>query len=911
MFVLKYNIFTYKKNSKVLFFCYFSLLIVATIKAQQFLPFVKEAKPTCLLQDANGKLWVGSSKGLFSYDGLNFKPFLPENNVTAIFEDAKKRLWIGYENGEICFLNKKGETVLWEIEEGLPKAKITGFAEDKNGRFWFSTYGEGVYYYENKHLYNVNQDDGLPSNEVYDLAYFDAIWIGTDGGASRVKIEDKQKIISTLTTENGLGDNLVTKVETQPRGIVFHCFEKEHGYLYNPYVHTPKIEIESYEQILTYQNEAIIDEIRYNDGTRWVLTSKGISLTHVATFSKKETLPFKIQVHQEDYYDLYKGAFNGNYFGTSEGLFYQQYGINSKINKIQLIDNQKISVSCISQSDDFTFVGTLSHGLFILDKKTQKVVRRISKKDGLSDEAVLSVYQNIFSTAGGLYEVNTQDFSFQDLAKKANITIKYVYSIFKDAQNTIWLGTDGNGIIKIKSDFSVENITKINEKTLKTVYQIASSVTYPNHYLFFATPDIGVLQYDTGKNTFAIIDKNLGLRSNNVNSIAAFSDKILIANDKGIDVFSLKNKFCFPLLDDDLESKYEPNLNLFDEFRNEIAIGNQVFYYESRFLLEKNQPKIHFETIKLFNQNIDYQQDSVFSHEQNFFNFEWCGIYYPKPEALHFQYMLEGFDRNWNDTKERNVSYPQLPPGDYTFRVKALLGTYPSEEIQYHFRVKAAFWKTPFFIAILLILSGLGIYFFIKNREKRLRKTAQLEQEKIIAQYDAIRSQVNPHFLFNTFNALTAVIEDDPKKGVVFVEKLSDFFRNTLQHREKETITIQEENALLQDYIFILKQRFGENVIFNQNIEDTKGNIVPLTLQILVENAVKHNIVSKSKPLYINILAKENCIIISNNLQPKPTTDNSTKFGLEGIVKRYALLSKNMVLIEKTAEEFVVRIPVL
>ena len=897
------------KKNLFLLLCLF-LFFVKT-EAQQFLPFLKEAKANCLFQDANDKLWIGSSKGLFAYDGLNFKPFLPENNVTAIFQDAKKCLWIGYENGEIRYLNKKGETVLWEIEEGLPKSKITGFAEDKHGRFWFSTYGEGVYYYENKHLYNVNQDDGLPSNEVYDLAYFDAIWIGTDGGASQIQLTDNQKIIKTLTTADGLGDNLVTKVETQPRGIVFHCFEKEHGYLYNPYVHTPEIKVESYEQVLTYKNEAIIDEIRYNDGTRWVLTGKGVWRVSYNLFYKKETLPFKIQIHQADYYDLDKGAFYGNYLGTSEGLFYQFYGINPKINKIQLIDNQKISVSCISQNDYFTFVGTLSHGLFILDKKTLKVVRRISKKDGLSDEAVLSVCQNIFSTAGGLYEVNTQDFSFQDLAKKANITIKYVYSIFKDAQNTIWLGTDGNGIIKIKSDFSVENITKINEKTLKTVYQIASSVTYPNHYLFFATPDIGVVQYDTGKNTFAIIDKNLGLRSNNVNSIAAFSEKILIANEKGIDVFSLKNKFCFPLLDDDLENNYEPNLNLFDEFRNEIAIGNQVFNYNGNGILKSNQPKIHFETIKLFNQNIDYQQDSVFSYDKNFFNFEWCGIYYPKPEALHFKYILEGFDRDWNDSKERNATYPQLPPGDYTFRVRALLGTYPSEEVRYHFSIKTPFWKTPFFIVTMFILSLLGIYFFIKNREKRLRKTAQLEQEKIIAQYDAIRSQVNPHFLFNTFNALVAVIETDPKQGVLFVEKLSDFFRNTLQHRDKETITIQEENALLQDYVFILKQRFGENVVFNNQIEAIEGNIVPLTLQILVENAVKHNIVSKSKPLYINILAKENYIFVENNLQPKPVTDNSTKFGLEGIIKRYALLSRNMVLIEKTAEEFVVKIPVL
>ncbi len=884
-------------------------LFFATIKAQQFLPFVKEAKPNCLLQDTNGKLWVGSSKGLFSYDGLNFKPFLPENNVTAIFEDAKKRLWIGYENGEIRFLNKKGETELWQIEEGFPKAKITGFAEDKNGRFWFSTYGEGVYYYENKHLYNVNQDDGLPSNEVYDLAYFDAIWIGTDGGASCVKIEDKQKIISTLTTENGLGDNLVTKVETQPRGIIFHCFEKEHGYLYNPSVHTPKIEIESYEQVLTYKNEAIIDEIRYNDGTRWVLTSKGIWRVSYHLFYKKETLPFQIQVHHQNIHDIWKGTMDGEYFGTSDGLFYKDYyPYNQAPQKIQLVANQKVSISCISQNEAFTFVGTFSDGLFILDKSTQKIVKRLTKKDGLSDNSVLSLRGNLFSTAGALYRLNTVDFTFENLATKANIPLRYVYSIATDGDENIWLGTDGDGIWKIKPDFTSENIKQINGKALKTVYQISLCDA---ENIYFASSDLGILRYTLKDKMFKIYNTTHGIRSNTINSMLARGGILFLANEKGIDVFDLKTQTAFPLLDDDLERVYQPNLHIFDEYENDIVVGNQLFHYNNYDIPSKNQPKIHFEAIKLFNQNIDYQQDNVFSHEQNFFNFEWCGIYYPKPEALHFQYMLEGFDRAWNDTKERNVSYPQLPPGDYTFRVKALLGTYPSEEIHYHFSVKAAFWKTPFFIAMMLILIGLGIYFFIKNREKSLKKTAQLEQEKIIAQYDAIRSQVNPHFLFNTFNALVAVIETDQKQGVLFVEKLSDFFRNTLQHRDKETITIQEENALLQDYVFILKQRFGENVVFNNQIQEIEGNIVPLTLQILVENAVKHNIVSKSKPLFINILAKENSIIVENNLQPKPTTDNSTKFGLEGIVKRYALLSRNEVVIQQSNDFFVVKIPVL
>jgi hypothetical protein len=870
--------------------------------AQQLLPFDKEAKATCLFQDSKEKVWIGSSKGLFAYDGLNFKPFLPQNNVTAIFEDKNKKLWIGYENGEIRYLNNKGETELWNIEEGLPKAKITGFAEDKIGRFWFSTYGEGVYYYQDKHLYNVNQDDGLPSNEVYDIAFADAIWIGTDGGASRIQFLDNQKVIKTLTTEDGLGDNIINKIKFQNQKLIMDCSECPFSYQYG--FRFDELKVEKTPKI----SNNCIDELRTNSGI-WTITSKGLFYKDFFREKTKiETLPFKVQVHSQNVY--YENRYFGEYFGTANGLFYRENG-KVGFKKIQLSDNQNVSISCISADTKYTYVGTFSDGLFILDKFNNRVLKKITQKDGINDNSVLSNYGNIFSTIGGLYEVkidNKGTFSIENWRKKISFDVKYVYSICKSYESgnaTLWLGTDGDGIIKINPDFSSEKISNLNGQEIKTVYQITSNYYY--EYLFFATPDMGFIRYDIRKKEFEIFNKNNGIRSNNINSLYGTREDITIAHDLGIDIYDFEKNTCRPILHPYLETFYEPNLNIIDGNTTDITLGNKLLNLNGRI----EGPKIHFESIKLFNQNIDYQQDSVFSHQQNFFNFEWCGIYYPKPDALHFQYMLDGFDRDWNDTKERNVTYPRLPAGDYTFRVKALLGTYPSEEIRYHFTVKSAFWETPFFIISLLMLSGLGIFYFIKLREKRLQKTAQLEQEKIIAQYDAIRSQVNPHFLFNTFNALVAVIETDQKQGVLFVEKLSDFFRNMLQHRDKETIAICEESGLLQDYIFILKKRFGESLIIHSNIEKIEGNIVPLTLQILVENAVKHNIVSKSKSLTINILAKENFIIIENNLQPKTQTDNSTKFGLEGIVKRYALLTKTAVLIEKTNEKFVVKIPIL
>ncbi|MCB9040652.1 MAG: histidine kinase [Lewinellaceae bacterium] len=153
-----------------------------------------------------------------------------------------------------------------------------------------------------------------------------------------------------------------------------------------------------------------------------------------------------------------------------------------------------------------------------------------------------------------------------------------------------------------------------------------------------------------------------------------------------------------------------------------------------------------------------------------------------------------------------------------------------------------------------------------------------------------MKSQINPHFLFNSFNTLITIIEENPEIAVEFVEKLSDFYRSILQYREMEVISLREEVVLVQNYAFLLKKRFGDSLSLTVHHNEEQAYIAPLTLQILVENAVKHNIISKSRPLNIEICAGGEYITVRNNLQKKIAMELSTGFGLQSIVNRYALL---------------------
>ncbi|MBK9103410.1 MAG: histidine kinase [Saprospiraceae bacterium] len=185
----------------------------------------------------------------------------------------------------------------------------------------------------------------------------------------------------------------------------------------------------------------------------------------------------------------------------------------------------------------------------------------------------------------------------------------------------------------------------------------------------------------------------------------------------------------------------------------------------------------------------------------------------------------------------------------------------------------------------------------------------------IESQLAALKAQINPHFLFNSFNTLITIIDENamqPEVAIEYVEKLSDFYRSILQYREQESISLEEEWELVQSFVYLLEKRYGTNLTLHIDTPPKDGFIMPMTLQMLVENAVKHNIISEKYPLdlYITVDA-DDYVTVRNTLQPKSKAEPSTQFGLDSIIRRYQLLSERKVIIEKTSDAFIVRIPII
>jgi two-component system, LytTR family, sensor kinase len=213
-----------------------------------------------------------------------------------------------------------------------------------------------------------------------------------------------------------------------------------------------------------------------------------------------------------------------------------------------------------------------------------------------------------------------------------------------------------------------------------------------------------------------------------------------------------------------------------------------------------------------------------------------------------------------------------------------------------------------------LFLNCVNAIVYFMNKLKRTQLEAEiLKQQNTEARFEALRNQVNPHFLFNCFNVLSTLVYKDADASARFIQQLSEVYRYLLSNQDNKVVSLQNELEFMDAYTYLLKTRFRENLHIENTIapEARFKFVAPSTLQLLVENAIKHNVVSKENPLKIKIWNENGHLVVENNLQPKAITEPSTKVGLQNIRSRYAFLAEKEVVINKTPDKFVVKVPLI
>ncbi len=916
-----------------------------------------------LYQSKSGYILVATTNGLFKFDGIGFHRYSQQqqvpNNITAICELSNGTIWLGYENGNLALLHNN-TIVLQTPQEGFPKVAIKKIIQDKHGKVWMATAGEGIYYFNNQRFFNLNTDDGLSDDYVYDLAVDEASIVAcTDRGLNTISINNPKAKISTFTSAQGLKDNIVKCIV--PKAKKEYWISMQEAGL-GTYSHRNNVEFANsqinwpYQQvnaILSTQSKVyagtekhgivVVDENHANNG--WAITN---------------TIPFNGKVsamladHQGNLWaagnnqlvrfgnshlnPLFPVQANDNLHALmvdSEGhIWYNDKQVlkHASINQHGIWETKTYSLPIAAQAaitalyeDRFGYVwiGTMGNGLLVLNPITGKF-RKITEDKVLQNGSILSISGKgnaiwIASLEGAVQcqltaanQNSNLSYRFTDYTAISGIGSNYIYAIYTDSRNRVWFATDGKGL----SVWDGKTFTNYNTKNGlpdEVVYQIVED---SKGNIWCSTFKGGIIKFNGS--TFQSITTKNGLSTSTIGAIAIDKfDNLYITHKNGIDILNTQTGQIVYLTTEHGVSNVQVDLNTLaaDKMGNIFFVANQqLFNYTATAALLK--PRVLIDKVQLFLNDTIVPSGHLFSYDENNLSFYFTGIDYTNTSNIQYQYTLTGYNGTWVSTKDRSVNFPKLNPGHYTFKVRASLnGSFEqTAEASFSFVILAPIWQQWWFIVLVLLLAVALIILLIKYREKRLQQLGRLEREKIQLQFETLRNQVNPHFLFNSFNTLIAEIEENPEQAVVYVEHLSDFYRSIVVYREKDVIPLQEELDLMKDYYFIQQKRYGSAFTVDVDIATPAINayqIAPLTLQLLIENAVKHNAVSVETPLRVNISLVDGWLIIYNKRNPKIKPEISSGMGLQHIQKRYQLLTQKTIIIEKTDTYFKVSIPLI
>jgi ligand-binding sensor domain-containing protein len=919
------------------------------------------------LEDKNGYIWLGSEKGLYRFNGIGFRQYYPVSDsadfhITALHEDDNGIIWIGCRDGSIYHL-KNGSLLRFNPEEGTAGQAISDIVTGDDGTPWWSTNGEGIYYFRDGRVFNINHEDGLNDDYVYDLEcdHNGVIWAGTDGGLASCRLENGHKIVEPLDGTVRLPDIIVRIIKEDPAGRLWLGFQDGGSGYFIPgksgffssfpveawsfgpvqdieasadvtWISTAAGELLEVDNSMPAGNSRSINAVNIRFGkiydllddresNIWILAHSGLyrSSGNRLTFLKKTKEMSLENIHaiRNDNDDPAR-----IWFSNDQGLCMLNLADGSIKKFLESFYQSDLKIMSIYQDrNGYIWAGTFNCGVFRIRPSDGSWIQ-VTEAQGLVNNNVLSISGHDdtlwMATLGGASEVilnrnsASGPFTITSQNLETGMVNNFIYSVYEDTLDQIWFATDGDGIsVKTKKGWVVYN--EENGLGDDVIYSITGD-DFGN--IWIATASKGIYKFSDGKFTHFGLEE--GLSSHDITAITTVKDEVVVVNDDGLDIIHIPSGKIAHYGEELGLSGISPDLNVIcKDLRGDVWIGSRFGMIRYKYGKETKTygPQTLLEEMSVYLEPREMEEDLVLKYNQNHVSFKYTGLWYSNPAGVSYQVMLEGYDLGWKDTYDRQVIYSNLPPGKYVFRARSSLDRSfrSASEAVYHFRIARPFWLSIWFIVFMIILIAGGIYMIIRLREERLRRIERAKKEKVEFEFQVLKNQVNPHFLFNSFSTLMALIEEQPQQALQYTEKLSDFFRIILQFKDQQVISLSEELSLMESYFFLLKKRFGENLKMDISLESKLNNtlIPPMTLQILVENAVKHNIVSKDKPLWIKIFEEDGKLIIENNLQLKMIGEVSTGIGLENVMKRYRLITDKEPGIEKSSDIFRIKLPII
>lgn len=808
----------------------------------------------------------------------------------AVAEDGT--VWIGARSAGLHRW-KAGQRRAWRIADGLPDDHINGLALLPDGSAAVATdQGVAVVVGDSVRL-RMSEADGAPDNLVLSIACdgTGSIWAGTDrGGVFRwrpgsdpVRIAQPWDFgaVDHLSVVGGMLWTLTTS-----SGLLAIDLELKRG-IYRP---GERLEREP-RDLVRARDEALW----WCDGTDVLYRADPAILVA----SEHEGIGLR---------DISAIAIDGKdrlWFAKGHRLFRHdaRFSEESRLTEIKVpVDPLTPIVSLAAGGDGAVWAASFGSGVFAI--AADGTVARFTMKDGLSNDNVLHARGTergvLFATLNGI--TLKEGDAFTRTGREAG----FVFDALA-ADGTIYMATDGKGVRYERG--AERGMASGEERTYYALHRTADGMVWsvgPSTG-FCALSAEGESCQAAGSAPFdgdlyALAEAGGRLLAFGSTGTLAFNPATGTATEVSV-AFGLEGATA--------------------ELGTAASDGQGALWLACSAGLLRMQPQPrHFAqqvpafltAVSLDGQAVRADAAIAAPHDRSALVIGFTAAYWTDPEALRFQYRLAGFSNRVTETRDRQAAFPELPPGSYAFQVRAFVGA-PEDDAPWTeiaITINPPWWRRPWVLGgFALLLAGV-VFLAIRARDRRMLYRQRMEEEKVRFQLDALRSQVDPHFLFNSFNALVELIESEPDKAVGHVEQLSTFFRNILQVRDHERITLREELRLLDTYFALEKRRFGDSIALELDVDEAamQRAIVPLTLQLLVENALKHNVVAGGL-FVIGIAAVGEEVVVNNPMRPRATPPRSTGFGLESIIKHYKALTPHPITVTAVHGNFIVRIPLI
>lgn len=917
----------------------------------------------------SGNLYISTYTGFCRYDYLhdNFQrlPFGINARDSRIFETADGILWMNSDKGLVT-VNEKTNTVTNLVKHTdtlirkIAAIHITDFADDGNGNIYlassqgffiinYKTWNAAIFVHDDRNMSSIR------SNDVHDIAIDKKgmVWMSIDYyGSALVQFDPQKKLFTYFdqmhTDREEWIDNRILDLMTDDNNRLWISTLRSSLVLFDMEKKTFEYFLHDDMNPFSISSNTVYASQQDKDGGIWLAASNSGVDYFVPGSNRFYTIgksSFQNPTLADSWCQALAEDKDGNvWIGTHRGLSY--YNTKQHTFRNYFLAQSQSSVtnnsirSLLADDDGTVWIGT-GNGLSRYSNATGKI-EVVNKSDSIP--AVFINYlgynlqkQIMAGTTGGIYLYKKELKRFEKFGGNhmpSSYKSMPVYTAMQNTKGIYWISLSHRGLLRYdekNGDVKFFSFAEINPQSVSLDY--ITSIAEDRSGVMWFSSNNGLIAYNDERKIFTRWYEKDGLSSNKTSGLLVDPlNRLWIGTAKGLCMLDAERKSFYTYDEKDGLSTFY----FYEGPAYKLSSGNFAYLTYNGVLIfnpmniqprhQLLQPSLT--SIKVLGKDIAKSipvrelKGIELQAGQNFFTIEMETLNYSAPSKTYFAYKLEGFSKDWVYTKDRIVNFTNVPGGSYTFRYKTATDNKNWNVPEKHLAIFIAtvFYKTTWFwlltgLLVVLIVFGIVRYRFIQQKKmlELENKAGLLEKEKTLVQYENLKQHLNPHFLFNSLTSLRSLIRVDQEHAVDFLEKMSKIYRYMLKSQDAELVSLKDEINFAQTYIELQKTRFRNSLFIHINVDEEQlhHKVVPVTLQNLIDNAIKHNLADDETPLVVNIFEEDGYLIVKNNLQKKEFVETSNKQGLKNMRSLYRYLDNRPMQVIEDKHYFTIKIPLI